>query len=246
MEIEHLLINCREQYPKSCRIAPFNVIAYRLNYLSNPEDRELIDSLIAKAEELADKVNPGAANDSEHARSKKRILANCIAGVISEYFWKLYLNAEGNIVSETEFDNAAKQIDLKVISNDKKIEVRSSFPRNGIEFAICHETYQFDVLGPYSNNYKPGEIQKDYYVRTLFHLNNPIDIIDRIKQDNFIVYLTGGATWEMMINNQYSKNKTLVPDYGFDTILSRTSYRVVPFSNALDTISMKNIIKNNL
>ena len=68
------------------------------------------------------------------------------------------------------FDDASRQIDLKVISNNKKIEVRSSFPRNGIEFAICHPSYEFDVIGPYSNNYKPGEIQKDYYVRTLFHL----------------------------------------------------------------------------
>ena len=246
MEIENLIIRCQEKYSTSCRKSPFNVVEYRLNYLSNPEDKGLIDSLIAKAEDLASKVNPGAANDSSHKRTNNRILANCIAGVVSEYFWKHYLNSDAEIVSETEFNDAAKQIDLRVISNDKKIEVRSSFPRKGIEFAICHPQYQFDILGPYSNSYKPGEIQKDYYVRTLFHLNNPIDIIDRIKQDNFSVYLTGGATWGMMVSNKFSKNKDLVPENDWFNIEATTTYRVVPFSNAADCVSIKKAIIENL
>ena len=28
--------------------------------------------------------------------------------------------------------------------------------------------YQFDVIGPYVNDYKPGEINKDFFVRTLY------------------------------------------------------------------------------
>lgn len=205
------------------------------------EDKDLMDLLRTKAEELARQVNPGAANNSMHERSPERILADCIAGVVSEYFWKLYLNSEENVVSETEFDDASRQIDLKVISNNKKIEVRSSFPRNGIEFAICHPSYEFDVIGPYSNNYKPGEIQKDYYVRTLFHLYNPTDIISMISADSFKVYLTGGATWDMMIDTDYSKNKTLLPDFGLG-VIQKASYRVVPFSKSKDTREIKRVI----
>ena len=123
----------------------------------------------------------------------------------------------------------------------KKIEVRSSFPRNGIEFAICHPSYEFDVIGPYSNNYKPGEIQKDYYVRTLFHLYNPTDIISMISADSFKVYLTGGATWDMMIDTDYSKNKTLLPDFGLG-VIQKASYRVVPFSKSKDTREIKRVI----
>lgn len=152
MRIENLVINCTARYPRTCRRTPFEVVVYELNYSS--EDKDLMDLLRTKAEELARQVNPGAANNSMHERSPERILADCIAGVVSEYFWKLYLNSEENVVSETEFDDASRQIDLKVISNNKKIEVRSSFPRNGIEFAICHPSYEFDVIGPYSNNYK--------------------------------------------------------------------------------------------
>ena len=136
MRIENLVVNCTARYPRTCRRTPFEVVVYELNYSS--EDKELMDLLRTKAEELARQVNPGAANNSMHERSPERILADCIAGVVSEYFWKLYLNSEENVVSETEFDDASRQIDLKVISNNKKIEVRSSFPRNGIEFAICH------------------------------------------------------------------------------------------------------------
>jgi len=146
-----------------------------------------MDLLRTKAEELARQVNPGAANNSMHERSPERILADCIAGVVSEYFWKLYLNSE------------------------------------------------------YSNNYKPGEIQKDYYVRTLFHLYNPTDIISMISADSFKVYLTGGATWDMMIDTDYSKNKTLLPDFGLG-VIQKASYRVVPFSKSKDTREIKRVI----
>lgn len=217
-------------------------MVYELNYNSSSEDKILVDELISKSENLASKVNPGAANDSVHSRNQNIILANCIAGIVSEYFWKLFLNSSEELVSETEFDVSSKQIDLKVISNNKKIEVRSSFPRNGIEFAICHPTYQFDILGPYKNTYKPGEIQKDYYVRTLFHLSLPTSIIQKIKEDGFCVYLTGGATWDMMINSNYSIDKSLIPEDGFD-IVRKSVYRVVPFSKAIDCDEVKALIK---
>ena len=102
-------------------------------------------------------------------------------------------------------------------------------------------SYEFDVIGPYSNNYKPGEIQKDYYVRTLFHLYNPTDIISMISADSFKVYLTGGATWDMMIDTDYSKNKTLLPDFGLG-VIQKASYRVVPFSKSKDTREIKRVI----
>ena len=123
MRIENLVVNCTARYPRTCRRTPFEVVVYELNYSS--EDKDLMDLLRTKAEELARQVNPGAANNSMHERSPERILADCIAGVVSEYFWKLYLNSEENVVSETEFDDASRQIDLKVISNNKKIEVQS-------------------------------------------------------------------------------------------------------------------------
>lgn len=236
MKKSYRTIQCNESHPQTCRKTPFGIMDYTMNYQSCQEDKNLIDSLIDKAENLAKKVNDRAANDSAVPRSFPRIKANCIAGVISEYFWKIYLNAESVVVSETDFEESANQIDLKVLSTGKKIEVRSSFPRNGIEFALCHPIYQFDILGPYSNSYKPGEIQKDFYVRTLFHLYNPIDIITKIKENEFHIYLTGGATWDMMTN--ISMDKSLTPEDNF-SLSEATEYKVIPFSKALDTDQIK-------
>lgn len=76
MRIENLVVNCTARYPRTCRRTPFEVVVYELNYSS--EDKELMDLLRTKAEELARQVNPGAANNSMHERSPERILADCI------------------------------------------------------------------------------------------------------------------------------------------------------------------------
>ena len=236
MKRSHKIINCKEHFSNTCRTTPFIVVEYDFDY-ANCDDKAILDDLIVAAETLASQVNPGAANDSTVARSNNRILANCIAGVVSEFCWKDFLNAkpdskDAKRVDSTPFTEAKNQIDLEVIANHKKIEVRSSFPRNGIEFAICNNPYEFDILGPYSNSYKPGEIQKDYYVRTLYHLERPTDIINVIRSNSFSVILAGGATWSMMLDDSISKDKSLVPDD--EMVESETLYRVVPYHNALD------------
>ena len=88
-----------------------------------------------------------------------------------------------------------------------------------------------------------GGVRQTYLssYRTLFHLYNPTDIISMISADSFKVYLTGGATWDMMIDNDYSKNKTLLPDFGLG-VIQKASYRVVPFSKSKDTREIKRVI----
>lgn len=51
MRIENLVINCTARYPRTCRRTPFEVVVYELNYSS--EDKDLMDLLRTKAEELA-------------------------------------------------------------------------------------------------------------------------------------------------------------------------------------------------
>ena len=50
-----------------------------------------------------------------------------------------------------------------------------------------------------------------------------------------------GFTWDMMIDNDYSKNKTLLPDFGLG-VIQKASYRVVPFSKSKDTREIKRVI----
>ena len=54
------------------------------------------------------------------------------------------------------------QIDIR-LATGRTIEVRSSCVRNGIEFAVFMKKKEidgqqyFDVIGPYTNGYKPGK-----------------------------------------------------------------------------------------
>lgn len=254
-------INCRQHDSRTQREKPFRVVRCEFNYKTNATDTHLLNSILEKGKELAALVNPRAANYAITPRSYDKILNSCVAGLLSEWLWKKLLNRRGEIVAETEFHHSKTQIDLQVLSSRQKIEVRSSFPRNGISFAICSHSHEFDVIGPYANHYKPEEIQKDYYVRTLFHLAKvgeqkdikgrtwPIveRLIDKLQQDGFEAYLTGGATWQMMNDDSISKNKDFIPEdeISLQRLGVASQYRVVPFHKALDTIEVCDIIREN-
>ena len=80
----------------SNRIKPFNLTYTTFNYQSSLKDKEFIDKIIVKGEELAKKVNPGAANNSNKSRKKERLINNASAGLLAEYCWKQYINKKAN------------------------------------------------------------------------------------------------------------------------------------------------------
>jgi hypothetical protein len=249
MKSEFNTFNCSEYYKDTKRLKPFRVVKCQFFYQSDEADKRLIDELIAKGTVLAEKVNPKAANKATKDREYIRILNNCVAGLVAEYLWQRYLNRKENIVVETTFSGAKTQVDLQIISNGKKVEVRSSFPYAQIHYVLCHGEKEFDVLGPYANSYKAGEIEKDFYVRTLFRVRKIASgaresFIERLKGDTYEAYLTGGASFEMMLDDAIAKNKDLVPEDSISITDSsdRTAYRVVPFSKALDTPEMYEVI----
>lgn len=252
MKTSFVTFNCEKHYQDTKRKKPFKIVVCQFFYQSDDTDKQLINDLIDKGTTLAEKVNPKAANRATTNRDDIRVLNNCVAGLIAEHLWQRYLNRkddEDNIVVETTFSEAKTQVDLEVISNGKKIEVRSSFPYAPLFYVLCHGEKEFDVLGSYANSYKAGEIEKDFYVRTLFRVEKLSDgsresFIEKIKQDGYEAYLTGGATWEMMSDNQISKSKSLInqESLSVEESAERTDYRVVPFSNALDTPEMYEVI----
>ena len=217
----------------------FKTVCFKFEY---EEDKQILDAIKNRGYELAVKVNPAAANHGDINRLPEQIKRNCVAGVLAEYCWKLLINktAKSEIVLETEFTGSSMQIDLITNNANKKIEVRSSFPRNGIDFAIFNPKYQFDILGPYSNTVKPGEIQKDYYVRTLYPFESK-EFFSRFSA-SIEVYLTGGATWNMMVSPSFSKTKDLIPEDDIIDNTRKSVYRVVPLSLALDTCAITDII----
>ena len=128
------------------------------------------------------------------------------------------------------------QIDLKLY-NGKTIEVRSSCVRNGIDFAIFSKNIKtsdeqyFDVIGPYSNEYKKCEFFKDYYMRVLYECDKR-NFLDLLKKPVVRLFITGGATKKMMNDSQYYQIKHLTPAGG--QVKVESDYRVIPLAKSLD------------
>ena len=247
MNISLETIDC-QTYPghaDSRRTKPFLIAKIEFFGQSNTLDKIVLRSIREQGQRLAAVVNSKAANDSTAARLPTRRLNNAIAGVLAEYCWRHFLNSVSTetLVTETPFAAAAHQIDLQTLHTGRSIEVRSSFPRNGVAFAICSSRHEFDILGPYKNDYKPDEIQKDFYLRTLYHLPTPLDFLNTYQHDGFCVYLTGGATWAMMADDAVAVQKTLLPEDDLREAAVESVYRVVPFSRALDTGQMVQAIR---
>ncbi len=248
MNISIKKLDCKKYKSTTKRKKDFYYCQFEFSPKTENYDRFILHQLIEKGTDLAHKVNPDAANNSTEKRNFERILINAIAGLLAEYLWKFFLNLSNidNLVRETQMTDKAKQIDLQTIKKNQSIEVRSSFPRNGLNFAICDPNYQFDIIGPYSNKYKPNEIQKNFYARTLY----PFDFKEfntRIKKNNFKIYLCGGATWKMIENKSITLQKSFIPED--ETTISRlktkSNFLVIPFAYALDSIELFKEIKKS-
>ena len=181
-----------------------------------------------RAWDLAKRVNPHKANDSISERDKNRLILDALGGVLAEYGWYNYIKSTyGDIVKFTEFKTALKQIDL-LLSNNKSLEVRASFPRNGVKFAVCNMRYNFKSICKYDNLYKPNEIDKDFFASVLFETRKE----EMLNSDSIIFYLIGGSTREMMENTSISFIDNLIAED--DLTKEKTSYKVICLYNALD------------
>ena len=136
-------------------------------------------------------------------------------------------------VSFTEFNDVSNQIDL-LLKNGKSMEVRSSFPRNGIKFAICNERYNFKNICKYDNLYKPSEVTKDFFASVLFETPK----FKLSSSEEIIFYLIGGSTRDMMLTKSFESD--LVAED--DLTEKRTRYKVIKLSNALDMAGFDNYL----
>lgn len=223
----------------------FRVAAFTFEAASSDFDREVLLRAITQATELQAKLNPHAANKSNEVRGADDVLAHALMGVLSEYAWKYFINllAVDSIALETVSHTAKNQIDLRLPHVGKTMEIRSSCVGNGIRFAVHGGKFAFDVIGPYHNGYKPGESIKDYFLRALFHFDNKNlrNFIATAKDSNrvlpFSIYLTGGATAEMMLDSKFYSVKELseheITGLG-STSGDKSEYRVIPIPKGLD------------
>lgn len=108
-----------------------------------------------------------------------------------------------------------------------KMEIRSSFPRNGVKFALCSERYNFKNICKYTNAYKPSEVDKDFFGAVLFETpKHKLLSAERVE-----LYLVGGSTKAMMFGEK-SFVANLVAEG--DLTKNLTDYRVLFLKDALD------------
>lgn len=221
MELSKSRINCQKPANRSFINREHIVIKCLIK-----KGTEEYKDYLQKAIELADSVNPNAANASAIERENDRKVQDAFAGVLAEQGWLAYLNRKfGQIASSTPFTEANGQIDI-LLNNGERIEVRSSFIRNGVRFGVCSDLHSFKIIGAYANLYKPGEVQKEFYASALFDTKK-----DRILTDNEIYFsLTGGATKEMMKNAGFEDD--LVAEG--DLTEKKTRYKLLRLKDAND------------
>lgn len=186
-----------------------------------------------KALELALAVNPGKANDATTERGRETLIRDALGGVLAEYGWVDYINRTyGQIASFTPFNGANGQIDI-LLNNQKAIEVRSSFPRNGIKFAICNNRYNFRNICKYENFYKPSEVNKDFFASVLFETQK----LNITTANQITFYLIGGSTRNMMNSTLCYEADLTAED---DLTEEKTKYKVIDLKNALDMNGFRN------
>lgn len=209
------------------------------SYQSNSEDKEFIDNILCEGKKLAEKVNRHAANNSLKLRHMIIVEANAVAGLLAEKIWCNRINSEigKDFVYNPQVKDLSNQIDISTLDDEYTFEVRSSFPRKGIEFAVSNERNGFKIVGPYNNDYKESENSRDFYLTALFHLQRPGDILSEIKYDGFCFSLTGGATLAMMDGDEkISFLDNLSPE---DSLIeSTTDYKVIRIRDGLDYLEL--------
>ena len=224
-----------------------------------PKGSEFLNRAYVHAGGIVGGLNSGQANTSE-IRKKSIVEIDNLCGMIAEFACKAVLQwIYGNDkIFKPDSSSSINQIDLKLYSG-KTIEVRSSCVRNGIDFALFFRNKEkpdeqyFDVIGPYSNNYKPGEILKDYYMRVLYECDKT-DFMrlletpdmkcgrtdkkttklmqEQMDSDYLRLYITGGATKNMMEDEALYQLKHLLPSGG--EVRVESDYRVIPLAKSLD------------
>ena len=206
----------------------------------------------SKAYKVAKTINPGRANDSKH-RGVDEIEIDTLSGLVAEYFCRELLKKRygADVMEPPDENKSINQTDITLLTK-KTIEVRSSFVNNGISFGILGTKKKdgFDVIGPYTNGYKPIEIMKDYYFRVLYGFpkyssgEKADGYMERAEAGIIEISVIGGATRAMMEN----------PDLFYEEELSKemrssgappnaTKYRKIKIIDGLDFFGMIDVIE---
>lgn len=216
-----------------------NYTILEINYSDFTETEQL--EILSEANKILNNAHSRAAN-SNIIRNEKTKENDAFAGILAEFAIMKFLNSlQQNSAYRPIITSTKNQIDIiwKYQKIDFSLEVRSSFVRNGIEFALYainpakEETY-FDVLGPYYQEYKTTyDNQRDVYARVLFS-GNKYNVKERFITQKESFYIIGFMYGEYLVNLNLHKSLES-DDSTFSKFGSKTGdYLVSPINNITD------------
>ena len=234
IDFQEIIINC--QFPADYRNINRKFKVVKCTFDNTGQNKE---SLFIQASKLSNEVNPGQANKSSDIRNENTLLEDAAGGILAENGWLSFINKTfGNIAHFTDFGSSIGQIDIE-LNDGRTIEVRSSFPRKGVKFAICNDKFNFKNIGRYSNFYKPDEKTKDFFAAVLFETRKN----NLLKSKDIIFFLIGGSTKEMFLDDKLAYNGDLIAEGDMTQV--KTKYRIIKLKDVMDIDGFKQFIKQN-
>ena len=224
-----------------------------LNIKYSDFTQEEQNEIIKEANNLLKNANPNSANSNEY-RSEIVRENDAFSGILAEFAVVKLLNSiVPNSAYRPEVTSLKNQIDIYWLYNNIKysIEVRSSFVKNGIEFALyavnreTNKTY-FDILGPYYQKYKVKyDVTKDIYARVLFN-GQKSSVKERFIKNNESFYVIGFISGSKLVGLNYKKllkeNSSIVSKYG----KINGNYFVAPINEIMDVRKFKKNVNDRL
>ena len=172
---------------------------------------------------------PSGEPRSDITLSKTRYLGALAERILTDYLQDEL--GQGVQVVSRKFVDYDEHVDIEIHTGDRiiKLEVRSSFGYARLQAVVCQ---YFNVLGPYSTTYKPGESVKDFYLLGLINEGEESFSFER----KHIFYLAAGAPYQLFIEGGK-----------WDNLKQRgANYRVLQLVDAMDAVEIVDAIRSDI
>lgn len=245
-KIEFIRINVPVSNNNGFIVKNFNVL--KINFLDklSLNLKSLIQSFLKS--EYTNNENQNAETRLKYNKLEKQFEGIVAEIAIAEWLKIIFSGTQTQIlryddIRKDTFKSAAGEFDIKIINPQHQeftVEVRASvnykypFGENTIKY--------FDTIGPYYNYVKKQEKKADFYIRPLFQLKKPLgnnakicdfSLLEKFLNDEADLYITGGATYELMKDKGYNTN--------FNQ--KNTTYKALKIIDGLDINQLEYVIK---
>lgn len=259
----------------------FGNLPFRIQKIVLNPQNKITNEIINESKKRFKKINFNSVDSSGKIRNEDEKRYKSFCGLIIEqlaYELLTHYNNKDNV--RIVLDDSTKSIDQIDLTIEKSwkdsggewktktynVEIRASFPICPIEKSVSNN---FDILGPYTNNTKQVEKNKDFYIRFLICLdyknnekfvikgrNNKISYSEsstnllkscyfdeflNLKQ-NLTIYFVGGATNSMMNDESIAYNGYMNSNYFNKN--KEGKFKKIKLRNSLDCISIMRLMLN--